>query len=123
MRGYLTILLLLSASTVQAETHRFDLKPLIATAAGQLSDAAVTHHQITTPDLHCVESNPHLGPHPSAATLILPKLALIGVVALAQVAGSKAKSETGRHVSRAIGYFTGALGGTLAVRNLKTCGW
>lgn len=110
-------------SVSPASAQRLDWKPIAAVTIGQLADTLVTRHQITTPALHCHEANPLLGPHPSTATLVLPKLAVIAGVSLIQVAGAHAESKAGRWIAKSAAYFAGALGGSLAVSNLQTCGW
>lgn len=113
----------LSFAGVANAQSRFDWKPVIAVAAGQMADTLVTHHQINTPALHCSEANPLFGAHPSTAKLMLPKLAVIGGVSLVQIAARHAQSKAGRWVAKGAGYFAGALGGSLAAVNLRTCGW
>jgi len=112
-----------SCLAAEPSARRFDWKPLIAAAAGQLADTGVTYHQINTPALHCSEANPLFGAHPSTAKLLLPKLAVIAGVGLVQIAGSKAQSKAGRWIAKSAGYFAGALGGGLALKNLSVCKW
>lgn len=119
-----TLLALALLALIAAPAHAaFDWKPAAVAAAGQLADFGVTHHQINAPRLHCSEANPLFGPHPSTATLLLPKLAAIGAATLVTAAGAHASSKAGRWLAKGTAYAVGALGGGLAGKNLRTCGW
>jgi len=118
-----TVATVSSASAQDIDAPRVDWKPIIVAAAGQLSDASVTWHQINAPALKCSEANPLLGSHPSAAKIFLPKLAAVGIASLVTVAASHAQNPAGRRVGKIVAYVVGVMGAGLAGNNLHTCGW
>jgi hypothetical protein len=113
-------LLLVAVATPAAA---LDWKPYAVAAAGQALDVTTTLHQINTPALHCREANPVFGAHPSTLTLVLPKVALVVGVGLVLHLAETKGSTTARRVAKTLAYFSGGLGATAGVLNLRTCGW
>lgn len=99
--------------------HDADWKPYATLMYGQLFDAVTTLR--STPN--CIESNPLLGPHPSARQVLVPKLAIIGGISLLVRFTEYRESRLARIVARSIAYAGGIVGTKDGIHNLRTCGW
>jgi hypothetical protein len=109
------LVVLLIATPAQA----FDWKPYAVLAAGQGLDTLTT----LRPTPSCVESNPLLGPHPSAVTVLVPKLAIIGGISLLVRFTERRDSRAARVIAKSAAYLGGAVGAKDGIGNLRLCGW
>ena len=116
----IVLALLCSATFAQAEPLKVSGAVLIA-AAGQGLDATSTIRFLSN-DSGCTEANPKYGPHPSAAQIILPKVALVGAVYLTQRLATATHKRWLIRASQGLGYYAGAQGFYSGARNLALCG-
>ena len=117
MKGILLALMLIA---VPATATPFDWKPYAVLTIGQSMDAVTTLHQ---GPVACHETNRLLGPQPSVGRVLLPKLAIIGGVALL-VRFTETRESTGaRRLAKGVAYVAGVVGAKDGVHNLRTCGW
>lgn len=96
-----------------------DWKPYAVLAAGQGLDTLTT----LRPTPSCIESNPLLGPHPSTARVLVPKLAIIGGIAVLVRFTEHRESRTARIIARSVAYAGGIIGAKDGLHNLRECGW
>ena len=115
MKSAAVIVALLIATPAQAT----DWKPYTALIVGQGLDVATTLHQ--TPS--CYETNARFGPQPSAVRVLVPKLALVGGIALLVRFTESRESHAARIVAKSAAYLGGIVGAKDGASNLRTCGW
>ena len=116
MKAILLFIALLIATPAQAT----DWKPYAVLVVGQLGlDTPTTLHQ--TPS--CYETNARFGSQPSAMRVLVPKLALVGGIALLVRFTETRESHAARIVAKSAAYLGGAIGAKDGISNLRTCGW
>jgi hypothetical protein len=115
-----TILSALAALLLVATpAHATDWRPYAVLVVGQGLDTLTT----LRPTPSCIESNPRLGPHPSAVAVLVPKLAIIGGISLLVHFTEGRESRAARIVAKSAAYVAGAVGAKDGIGNLHTCGW
>ena len=98
-----------------------DLKPYAVLLVGQSSDLLTTIHE--NPAHPCVETNALLGPHPSILKVAIPKLAIIGGIALLMRFTETRETKAARVIAKSTAYLAGAVGAKDGLHNYRTCGW
>ena len=115
MKYFLLLIVLLIATPAQAT----DWKPYATLIVGQGLDIATTLH----PTPSCHETNARFGSQPSAMRVLVPKLALVGGVALLVRFTETRESHAARIIAKSAAYLGGAIGAKDGISNLRTCGW
>lgn len=117
--GLLILSSMLWLASCQLHAQALDLKPYAALIIGQGLDTVTTLRQ--TPS--CIETNPRFGQQPSAMRVLVPKLALVGGIALLVRFTETRESHAARIVAKSAAYLGGAIGAKDGIHNLHTCGW
>ena len=115
MKYFLLLIVLLIATPAQAT----DWKPYAALIVGQGLDVATT----LRPTPSCYETNARFGPQPSAVRVLMPKLALVGGIALLVRFTESRESHAAKIVAKSAAYLGGIVGAKDGLSNLRTCGW
>ena len=117
--GLLILSSVLWLASCQLHAQALDLKPYAALIIGQGLDIATT----LRPTPSCLETNPRFGAQPSAMRVLMPKLALVGGIALLVRFTETRESHAARIVAKSAAYLSGAIGAKDGIHNLRTCGW
>jgi hypothetical protein len=128
------LLLLARASAAQDPPHfsRGDWFAVAANVSGQALDGVSTQRFLHNGS-GCTESNPALGPTPTAGQISVTKIiAVAGFTAMQAMLHWARVSDPGQHPrvepwakwsSRGFGLLSGAIGARSGIRNLRLCGW
>jgi hypothetical protein len=119
--GVVLGLLLLVASSASAQGWPLSLAPYVAVIVGQGSDLLTTIHQ--NPAHACFETNALLGVRPSVLRVAIPKLAIIGGVAVLLKFTASRESKAAKVIAKTAAFVAGAVGAKDGLHNYQTCGW
>lgn len=121
MRILLAALLLVGlAAPASAQVgSKLDWRPYAVLFAGQYTDLVTTLH--VSPEHPCVETNALLGPHPSMARVLLPKVALVASLSVLVRFSERRESKAARVIAKSAAYLGGVVGLKDGWQNAQRC--